>query len=290
VVGILVLVVGVVLLVRRRRAPESDGQVVLAAAHELIGRGLSAQRAVVELTRRFPESLASLSAIDPSTLSDSGYPVLQTRAGRRRFEEIQALLRGSGSSRLGDDLAGALAQAITGKMPAQQAAASISARVPEDERSLFLRLTLDEMARALREAAEQYPVLASPRSRAATLAIQDALRRQPGVSLAIGWLVRSSGPGRRGETIRVTGSRAVLGRGQGCEIRLDADAQMAEQHAAISEAGGDFFVEPLEGPLKIEGEPVTARHPLGDGDTIEIGLSRYVWKCVSSGAAASRQR
>jgi hypothetical protein len=145
------------------------------------------------------------------------------------------------------------------------------------------------MARLLREAGQQYPVLSTPRSRAAALAIQEALRSQPGVSLAIGWLVRASGPGRRGETIRVTGSRAVLGRGQSCEIRLEADAQVAEQHAAISETRGDFSIEPLQGPLNIEGEPVAARHPLGDGDTIEVGQSRYIWKCVSSGAAPTHR-
>ena len=28
---------------------------------------------------------------------------------------------------------------------------------------------------------------------------------------------------------------------------------------------------------------IEKRHPLGDGDTVEIGQSRYVFKCVTTG-------
>ena len=275
------LLVAGVLFLRSRRPREAPS--VFAAAHDLIGRGLSAERAVVELTRSFPESLAGLATADPSLLSDPRYPLLQTGAGRRRFEEIVALLRRSDDALLGDDLAVALAEAIAAKTPARQAALSIAARVPEDQRSDFLRLGLDELATRLRKAGERHPILAFPRSRGAALAIQDALRSQIGAGLAVAWLVRAAGPGRRGETFRVAAGRAVLGRAPSCAIRLDTDNHVAEQHAVLSETRGEFAIEPRQGRVKVEDMPVPSRQPLGDGDTIEIGESRLVFKCVTTG-------
>jgi hypothetical protein len=276
-VGLLVLLAGVLFLRSRRPREEPS---VFAAVHDLIGRGLSAERAVVELTRSFPENLASLATADPSLLSD---PLLQTGAGRRRFEEIVALLRRSDDSLLGDDLAVGLGGAIAAKTPARPAALSIAARVPENQQSDFLRLGLDELASRLRKAGERHPILASPRSRGAALAIQDALRSQIGAGLAVAWLVRAAGPGRRGETFRVAAGRAILGRGPSCAIRLDVDKQVAEQHAVLGETHGEFAIEPLQGRVKVEDMPVPSRQPIGDGDTIEIGESRFVFKCVSTG-------
>jgi predicted component of type VI protein secretion system len=75
----------------------------------------------------------------------------------------------------------------------------------------------------------------------------------------------------------------VLGRGTGCDLILDADARVAEQHAAISDVRGEFAIEPLGGAIKVERVSIQARHPLSEGDTIEIGESRYIFKCVTTG-------
>ena len=61
------------------------------------------------------------------------------------------------------------------------------------------------------------------------------------------------------------------------------DKQVAEQHAAISESRGQFAIEPLQGSVKIEDKAASSRQPLGDRDTIEIGESRFVFKCVTTG-------
>ena len=61
-----------VVLGLRYRCPREEPS-LLAAVHDLIGRGLSAQRAVVELTRSFPERLAGLTATDPAWLSHPRY-------------------------------------------------------------------------------------------------------------------------------------------------------------------------------------------------------------------------
>jgi hypothetical protein len=75
----------------------------------------------------------------------------------------------------------------------------------------------------------------------------------------------------------------VVGRGTGCDLVLGGDPQVAEQHAAISDTRGEFAIEPLGGPIKIEDARIEARQPVGDGDTIEVGQSRYVFKCVTTG-------
>jgi hypothetical protein len=285
--GIAMLPIGVLLLLRlrARRPSEADEDAIVSATHALIKRGMSAQRALAELTRGFPESIADLARADESILSDPRYPLLRTRAGRRRFEEIRALLtpRDSEESPLHDSLFAALAEAVTAQTPARKAAESIAARLPDDQWGALSRLGLQELARALRQAGKRFPVLGLPRSRGAVLDIQEALRAQTGSSLAVAWLVRAAGPGRRGETLGLRTGRAVVGRGTACDLVLGGDAQVAEQHAVISDANGEFAIEPLGGTIKIEDVRIEARHPLGDGDTVEIGQGRYVFKCVTTG-------
>jgi len=223
--------------------------------------------------------------------ADDCYPLFKTRAGRRRFEELQALLlhKATDESLLGADLAEVLSQSIAGQAPPDQVASSIAARVPEDQWGAFSRMGLDELARALRASGARHPVLASPRARGVALEIQAALRSESlssNSSLTVGWLVRAAGQGKRGETLLLPGGKAVLGRAPSCDVRMDADTQIAQQHAAISERRGSFYIEPMQGTIKVETKPVTGRQPLGDGDTIEIGQSRYVFKCVTSGNVA----
>jgi hypothetical protein len=293
VIGLLVLAAVIVLLLRRRSSGEEpmadeDEDPVVAAAHALIQRGLSAQRALVELTRSYPNDVATLAELDASVFADERYPLFKTKAGRRRFEELQALLshKSNDDTLLGNDLAEVLAQSISGQSPPDQVASSIAARVPEDQWGAFSRMGLDELARALRASGGRHPVLATPRARGVALEIQAALRsesQRSNHSLAVGWLVRAAGQGKRGETLRLGSGRSILGRGPACEIRMEADTQVAEQHAAIGVKRGAFYIEPMQGTIKVETKPVSGRQPLGDGDTIEIGRGRYVFKCVSAG-------
>lgn len=284
---VLLLPFGLVLALRRRggSSEPDDENPVLPAVHSLIRRGMSARRALLELTRSFPEQVGSLTKVDESVFSDPRYPLLQTRPGRRRFDEIRALLteEAGQSSLIPDELASALADAISGQTPPQKAAETIAARLPDEKWGAFSRLGLEDLAQALRQAGGTYPVLALPRSRGAALKIQDALRSQKGTSLAMGWLVRAAGPGRRGETLRLQSGRAVLGRGAGCELPLGQDAAIADQHAAITDMRGEFAIESIGGPVKVEDQLVSGSRPLNDGETIEIGPGRYIFKCVTSG-------
>ena len=209
--AIVLLPIGFLLFLRLRTPgqSEADEDPIIPATHALIRRGMSAQRALVELTRSFPESIAGLARVDESVFSDPRYPLLQTRAGRRRFEEICALLtqKDGEESPLHEDLFVALAEAVSAETPPRKAAEGIAARLPDDQWGALSRLGLEDLARALRQAGKRFPVLGLPRSRGAVLAIQDALRARTGSSLAVGWLVRASGPGKRGETLALRASR-----------------------------------------------------------------------------------
>jgi hypothetical protein len=296
-VALLTGVAGVVLFWRRRSRAAGEGDVdddlsVVVAAHDLIQRGLSAPRVMVELTRSFPDAIASLVDLDPSLLADERFPVFRSRPGRRRFEELRALLsdRAGNESRLGSELAETLSQSVSGREPPDHVAGSITARVPEEQWSAFARMGLEQLAHALRVAGKHFPVLVSPHARSVALEIQAALRsegRSMGKAVVVGWLVRAEGQQRRGETLRLPPGCAILGRAPGCDVRLDDDPQIAQQHAAIDQRDGTFFLRPLHGSVSVEAQPVRGRVPLSDGDTIEIGQNRLVFKCVSSGHAGS---
>ncbi len=272
------LLVGVAWLVRTRRTRESES--VLGAASDLIERGVSARRALINLSRRFPKEVASLAEMDVSTLTEAGLPALQSKAGRRRFEEMMALLERADDSGLAPELSAALAQILAETISADRAAARLSAQICQDELARFSRLRLESLASALGKAGERHPILATPRSRALALAIQEALRQPQAKGRSVGWLVRATGPGRRGQTLCLGRDHGLVGRSPDCDIRLDEDSRIGQKHAAISESDGQFTIEALQGQVKVEDQVVTSRRSLHDGDTLEMGESRFVWKCV----------
>jgi hypothetical protein len=298
--GLLVLGVGVWFYWRRRARGDEPNLAeeppeVVAATHTLIERGLPASRILLELTRSHPEEIASLPALDAATFADERLPLFRTRPGRRRLEELLALLsdRTSSDIQLGSELADILAHAVQGQAAPDQVASSIVARVPEDQWGRLSRMGLDELSRALRASGGRHPVLATPRARSVALEVQAALRsesRNVGQPVTVGWLVRAAGRGTRGQTLRLPPEGGVLGQASFCHVRLVDDEQTAARHASITMDAGGFFVEPLQGTVKVEGRSVSGRTHLGDGDTIEIGQSRYVFKCVSTGESRGNRR
>ena len=294
------LVAAFVVLLRRRRGParvdddddeeEVDEEAIVGAAHDLIRRGVSPQRAVEELSRGRGSAVRVLVDLDPEILNDPRFPYFRTRPGRLRVKEIQDILSKKASARpaLGATLAGMLAQAISDGTASDVAAETLAARVPSDEATAFASMKLDELAQAMREAARAQPsnaILATPRARGAAVSIQDALRAEGGAArgIAVAWLVRAAGPGRRGETLRLPGSRLVIGSGARCAVCVQGDPTVADEHAEIVSSGGEFVVAPLGGALSIEGKPLRGRHTLSDGEALEIGAGVYVFKSARSG-------
>jgi hypothetical protein len=268
----------------------SDEETIVSATHDLIRRGASPQRAVEELARVHGSAVHQLVNLDEEVLSDSRFRYFQTRAGRARLKDIQDILAKKAVARaaLGGTLAGILASAIKEQTPPDQAAKIMAAQVAPEEATEFAGMPLDRLADALRSAAGSQSVLSTPRARGIAVAIQDALRagQLAGRRVVVGWLVRAGGPGRRGETLRLDPARSVIGRAPSAAPRIDADMELAAEHAEIVFDAGEFFVTPLEGTVQVEGAPISERRQLTDGESLRVGSGTYVFKAVSSGRLA----
>jgi hypothetical protein len=290
------VMLGIVLVVlRRRRADLRDGaghdeEAVVTAAHDLIRRGVSPQRALEELSRGRGSAVRVLVDLDPEILNDPRFPYFRTRPGRLRIKEMQDLLSKNAAVRaaIGETLAAVLAESIKKGLAPEQTAETLAARVTPEETAAFAAMGLEDLARALRDASSRkstHAILASPRARGVAVAVQDALRsKNAGAQgVAVAWLVRAKGPGRRGETLRLAGARSLLGRAEGCTVRLQGDAAVADEHAEILSAGGEFIIAPLGGTVSVEARRLMGRRTLSDGETIELGAGVFIFKAARSG-------
>ncbi|HEY4185939.1 MAG TPA: hypothetical protein VGP07_12775 [Polyangia bacterium] len=299
-VVILALLILIVLLVVRRRPraeaaeeeeePAFDDEGVdeglLTTAHDLIRRGASPKRAAEELIRSHPESVRSLVELGPSVFADPRFPYFRTRLGKLRLQEIIAILakKSEDGSVLGERLANVLAEAIGGHVPPDKAAEAITGRVAADEWTAFAGLDFEELAEALGGAARAHSVLGLPRARGIAVEIQDALRAGSGArGIVVGWLVRTGGPGTRGETLRLTDGATLIGQAPECAVRILGDPAVAAEHAEVSLARGEFTIVGREGPVTVEGKRIGDRHTLADGETIGIGGGLFVFKSASAG-------
>jgi hypothetical protein len=282
--SLILLASSVAMRLRERNGPKTAPRLdaILASAHNLIRRGASPERAAEELTRVYPKAADLLANMDESLMSDARFPYLRTRPGRKRMKEIREILsrRQGDSPSLSDVMARVLAEGITGNMSASAVAQKLSALTASEERAAFAALDLERLAEALRTVASVHPVLGTPRARGAVVSIQDALRSEESrtFDVCVGWLVRAGGPGRRGETLKLGNERTVIGQGSACGIQISADPAIASAHAAISMENGEFSIEPVGGSVKVEGETVSGRRTLVDGETIELGGGIYVYK------------
>jgi hypothetical protein len=292
-------IVAGVLLVRQLRAPAGppvqEVSDELFAVHDLIRRGVSPQRAVDELTRNHPEAIQALADADGDVLDDPRFPYFRTRAGRLRLQEIRALVAKKKSTRpaFGRTLIDSLVSAVEGRTTPEDTAAKLSVRVAEQEWTSFAGLDLQQLSAVLRDAAKEFPILGTPRARGLAVSIQDQLRGRGGLEpILVGWLVRSEGPGRRGQTLRLSDERNVLGSAPGCNIRLTEDPSIADEHAEIARQGSEFSISALRGAVQVEGSAIDGRRALTDGETIEIGTTFLVFKSASAGtliSSASRE-
>jgi serine phosphatase RsbU (regulator of sigma subunit) len=88
--------------------------------------------------------------------------------------------------------------------------------------------------------------------------------------------------GRRPARIPLVEGRTVLGRHPGCQVVLDA-ASVSRQHAAISCDAEGTFIEDLQsrnGTI-VNGQPLTGRRRLDEGDEISICGQRLVYLTAS---------
>lgn len=273
----------------RRDEPEisEDDEALLAAAHDLVRRGVSPKRAVAELLRSHPESIGALPHLSADVASDFRFPYFRTRLGRMRLQEMKEILQERSGDRpaLSGALAAILADAVASQAAPEATAEAMVARVEDDDWSAFSGLDLEQLVEALRSAAGAHPALGTPRARGIAVAVQDALRSGgAGSGVAVGWLVRAGGPGIRGETLRLGGGAATLiGQAPSCAIRIQVDPGVAEEHAEVSVEGGEFAVTSRDGVVTVEGARIERRHVLSDGETLGIGAGLFVFKSARAG-------
>jgi hypothetical protein len=285
--------VAVVLVARRRRTAADDEEAAadddeaLVAVHDLIRRGVSPARAAEELKRNYPNAVTVLAAADAEVLDDPRFPYFRTRPGKKRLQELRDLLskKAGPKDAVGNTLAGTLAEVVEGRTAADQGAAALAARLAVDEWTTFASMDLAELSSALREAARRFPVLGTPRARGVAVSVQDALRaRGTTDAVLVGWLVRSGGAGRRGETLKLSDGASLVGSSPACTIRIAEDPGIAGQHLEIARQGDAFVVSPRQGGVRVEGAPIDGPRSLTDGETIEIGTSFFVFKSASAGS------
>ena len=233
-----------------------------------------------------------MAALDDSVFYDERYPLFKTRAGRRRFEELQALLshQASDDSLLGNDLAEILSQSMAGQSAPDQVASSIAARVPEDQWGAFSRMGLDELAKALRASGARYPALASPRARGLALEIQAALRNESRLAPRLawrwaGWCARP-GPASAERPCGPRPGAPFWGGPRSAACASTPTPKSRSSTLPSASGAGRSTSSPSREASRSRPKPASGRVPLGDGDTIEIGQSRFVFKCVTSGNVA----
>ena len=269
---------------------DGGGEEILEAAHDLIRRGVSPRRAVDELGRGFPEAVGFLVNVGQEVLQNPRFPYFRTRPGRLRLQEIRDILakKSAALPALSSGVAAVLAEAVEGQLPAEQAAEMLAARVGAEEWTAFAGLDLDRLAEALRGSSRNHPLLARPRARGVAVSIQDALRSGRGShGILVGWLVRTGGPGRRGETLRIGDGRCVMGQAASCGVRITGDGTVAPEHAVFSVQAGAFVAAPLGGSISVEGAQVLERQVLSDGETIGVGAGLFIFKSASAGNLSS---
>jgi len=108
------------------------------------------------------------------------------------------------------------------------------------------------------------------------------LGRQEGVvgEPTFAWLVIVEGDGR-GIKFDIFTDQNIIGRGEQCHIQLE-DSYASELHAIIAEKEGVFHAWDLgsKNGTKLNGEELLGHSELSDGDTIEIGKTKLVFKKV----------
>jgi len=254
---------------------------VLDELQDLIRLGTPAEQAVVELSQRFPDEVGELTKLDPLKLSPARYRYLRTRAGQARVKEIQDLLDEDGERPVMDDeMASILADAVKQGAAPEDVAQNLRARLPDTQWGALSRASGSVVKQSLRDMGRNHSELASSQAAQFASQVQVALRRRDPVGLAVAWLVRASGPGRRGETLRLGTPSAVIGSAVTCQPRISDDPMIADEHAEIHESGGQFIVRPRRGVVSVEGNPIPSDHTLADGETIPLGTSRFVFKTV----------
>jgi hypothetical protein len=270
---------GVVVALKKGRGGKLDE--LLDELQQIVRQGTPADEAVLDLSQRFPDSIHKVATLDVAKLDPAKYRFLKTRAGQARIKEIQKQLEsGDAEEAVNDEVAKIISDAVVKKQDPGEVARQIRAKVSDDQLAALSRADSQNLKDGLARAAKDHAGLKASRAADFASEVQDALRSSAGPPLAVGWFARATGPGKRGQTIALPTGRVVVGRSPDCNMRIPDDQQLADRHAEIREAEGQFVIKPLDGRVAVEDQDLAAEQTLSDGTTVTLGACRYVFKCV----------
>jgi hypothetical protein len=248
---------------------------------QIVRLGTPADEAVIDLSQRFPDSIHKLKTLDIGKLDPAKYRYLRTRAGQARIKEIQKHLEeGDAEPVVDDEVAKIVSDGMSKGQGAQDVARQIRARVGDDKVGALSRAASDDLKASLARQANAHSQLKASKAVDFASEVQEALRTASGPPLAVGWLARATGPGKRGQTLAIPAGRVVVGRSPDSNLRMPEDQQLADRHAEIRENNGEFLIRPLDGRVAIEDQDLRDEQPLADGAVVTLGSCRYVFKCV----------
>jgi hypothetical protein len=250
---------------------------ILRDTDQLVRLGLPAERIVVELSQSRPEDLEELQSVDVLKVSKADYPHLASRPGQIRLKETQKLLARSDHREILDEAtAQIMSLALQGGVAAADTARRIRARIPSETWCVLARAGEDDLTDTIEAMRQSLPDLASPRGIEFAHLVQGALRTRSDRAVMVGWLVRATGPGERGETLIIQGNPCVLGR-RNADIEVP---QARDEHATIRVVGPDFILEPVDGEAMVEGRTIEGSHTLADGEVLQIANNAFVFRSV----------
>lgn len=254
---------------------------LLDELQQMVRIGTAPDTAIVTLSQKFPNLIDRLKTLDVQKLDPEQYRTLRTRAGQARIKEIQKQLRDSDAEPLVDrEVASILSKAMTSGVEAHEAARQIMARVPDNRWGALSRAGDQNLQESLARAGQEFAPLKASQASGFAVDVREALRAREGANLSVGWLARATGPGRRGETLRISTPACTVGRGFACGLRIGEDPELADRHAEITSSGGEFVIRSLDGRVVLDDREVTTQYPLSDGAVLTLGSARYVFKCV----------
>jgi hypothetical protein len=255
---------------------------LLQELQQIVRLGTPADEAVMDLSQRFPDSIDKLRTLDLGKLDPARYRYLRTRAGQSRIKEIKKQLDSDDAEPVvGEEVAQILSGGMSKGQKASDVARQIRARVGDDKLAALSRAKSDNLRGSLARVAHNHAPLKASRAVDFAAEVQEALRSASGPPLAVGWFVRATGPGKRGQTVAIPVGRAItIGKSADCQVQIPDDQQLADKHAELRELDGEFLIRPLEGRVAVEEKELQAAQPLTDGVTVTLGGCRYVFKCV----------
>jgi hypothetical protein len=167
-----------------------------------------------------------------------------------------------------------IAEAMAAGLNPRRTSRRMRALLAAGEWSAFSAATPHQLQTQLAAQRPGLPALNAAAAGAFVAETQRELREDLARPIAAAWLVDGAG-----QTFRLPLPAAVVGGAPPCDPCI---ADLAPEHAEIALARGRFRIRARGGPVLVGGRSVAEQHELTDGDVLQLGRARLVFKAVTS--------